>query len=109
MRHGGRWTTHAFVLATFLATGLGTGAPASGDDVPVLADDRLGTRTAPLLLLTRPDVQADLKLTPEQVASAAGVPTAAEAVCLLLEHLAADGRARSSGAGDPGQMRFSRV
>jgi glucose-6-phosphate isomerase len=47
--------------------------------------------------------------TPEQVASAAGVPDAAETVCLLLEHLAANGRARSSGAGDPGQLRFSRV
>lgn len=35
-----------------------------------LSNDRLGTRTAPLLLLTRPEIQADLKLTPEQVASA---------------------------------------
>lgn len=35
-----------------------------------LSDDRLGTRTAPLLLLTRPEIQADLQLTPAQVASA---------------------------------------
>jgi glucose-6-phosphate isomerase len=47
--------------------------------------------------------------TPEQIAAAAGVPDAAETVCLLLEHLAANGRARSSGAGDPGQMRFSKT
>jgi hypothetical protein len=45
----------------------------------------------------------------EQVATAAGVPDAAETVCLLLEHLAANGRALSSGAGDPEQLRFSRV
>lgn len=35
-----------------------------------LSDERLGTRTAPLLLLTRPEIQADLKLTPAQVTSA---------------------------------------
>jgi hypothetical protein len=38
-----------------------------------------------------------------------GATGAAETVCLLLEHLAANGRARSSGAGDPGQLRFSKV
>jgi hypothetical protein len=35
----------------------------------VLPDSRLGVRTAPILLLTRPDVQADLKLSTEQVHS----------------------------------------
>ncbi len=35
----------------------------------VLPDSRLGVRTAPLLLLTRPDVQAELRLSPEQVAT----------------------------------------
>ena len=34
-----------------------------------LPDSRMGIRTAPLLLMTRPDVQADLKLEAEQVAS----------------------------------------
>jgi len=34
-----------------------------------LPDSRMGVRTAPLLLITRPDVQADLKLEAEQVAS----------------------------------------
>lgn len=33
-----------------------------------VSDARLGMRTAPILLLTRPDVQADLALTPEQTA-----------------------------------------
>jgi hypothetical protein len=42
---------------------------AVGGEEP-LPDDRLGTRIAPLLLLTRPDVQADLGLTPEQVVAA---------------------------------------
>jgi hypothetical protein len=36
----------------------------------VLPDDRLGIRTAPLLLLSRPDVQADLKLDRSQVLGA---------------------------------------
>jgi hypothetical protein len=45
-------------------------APAPGADPPPLPDSRLGVRTAPLLLLSRPDVQADLGLTPEQTASA---------------------------------------
>jgi hypothetical protein len=34
-----------------------------------LPDSRMGIRTAPLLLMTRPDVQADLKLEAEQIAS----------------------------------------
>ena len=46
--------------------------------------------------------------TAEQVASALGVPDAAETVYLLLEHLAANGRARSSGADNPGQVTFSK-
>ena len=37
---------------------------------PPLPDDRLGMRTVPLLLLSRPDVRADLKLTPEQIRAA---------------------------------------
>jgi hypothetical protein len=35
-----------------------------------LPDSRLGVRTVPLLLLSRPDVQADLAMTPAQVAEA---------------------------------------
>jgi hypothetical protein len=45
--------------------------PASslGDDAP-LPDSRLGIRTVPLLLLSRPDVRADLGLNPAQTAEA---------------------------------------
>jgi glucose-6-phosphate isomerase len=71
-----------------------------------------GKKAAASILALQGKVLAALSAspqTPEQVASAAGVPDAAETVCLLLEHLAANGRARSSGAGDPGQLRFSRV
>ncbi len=35
----------------------------------ILPDSRLGVRTAPILLLTRPDVQTDLKLSTEQIHS----------------------------------------
>jgi glucose-6-phosphate isomerase len=44
--------------------------------------------------------------TAEQIASAVGVPDAAETVYFLLQHLAANGRARSNGADAPGQMTF---
>src|SRR5947209_2102860 len=37
---------------------------------PPLPDDRLGMRTVPLLLRSRPDVRADLTLTPEQIRAA---------------------------------------
>jgi hypothetical protein len=37
-----------------------------------LSDARLGTRTAPLLLLSRPEIQADLKLSAQQAAAAQG-------------------------------------
>jgi hypothetical protein len=40
-----------------------------GDDAP-LPDSRLGIRTVPLLLLSRPDVRADLGLNPTQTAEA---------------------------------------
>jgi hypothetical protein len=45
--------------------------PASslGDDAP-LPDSRLGIRTVPLLLLSRPDVRADLGMNPAQTAEA---------------------------------------
>jgi hypothetical protein len=33
-------------------------------------DDRLGTRTAPIILLTRHDIQADLGLSPQQISEA---------------------------------------
>jgi glucose-6-phosphate isomerase len=46
--------------------------------------------------------------TAEQVAATMGAAEAAETVFLLLEHLAANGRARMAGPGDPGKATFSR-
>ena len=59
------------VLPTLLVVaGLGTSArPASGDE-PAYPASRLGFRTAPLLLLSRSDVRADLRLDANQAASA---------------------------------------
>jgi glucose-6-phosphate isomerase len=47
--------------------------------------------------------------TAEQVAAAAGSPDAAEAVFQVLEHLAANGRARIVGRGRPGEVLFTAV
>src|SRR5262245_13704122 len=44
--------------------------------------------------------------TAEQIASAVGVPDAAETVYFLLQHLAANGRVRSIETDAPGQMTF---
>jgi hypothetical protein len=62
MRHG--WT----VVPALLVLGLGAfvyNSPALGGE-PL--DERLGIRTAPIFLLSRSDVQADLKLNPTQIA-----------------------------------------
>jgi hypothetical protein len=61
MRHG------LTVFPTLIILGLGlcgVTRPAHGGE-PL--DDRLGGRTVPIFLLTRSDIQADLKLTSEQV------------------------------------------
>jgi glucose-6-phosphate isomerase len=44
--------------------------------------------------------------TAEQIAAVAGAPEAPETAYWILEHLAANGRARVSGDGSPGQMMF---
>ncbi len=59
-----------------------------------LPDDRLGIQTAPLLLLSRNDVRADLGLSPEQ-ASAAEV----EISDLYSRALPLEGAARRAGQG----------
>jgi hypothetical protein len=64
MRHGQRWALFLALLWTYLGTGLAFGGEWA------LPDSRLGVRTAPLLLLSRPDVQAELRLEPAQVAAA---------------------------------------
>ena len=53
-------------LFLIAALSLGTTARAAAG----LPDSRLGTPTAPILLLTRADVRAELKLSPEQAAEA---------------------------------------
>jgi glucose-6-phosphate isomerase len=46
--------------------------------------------------------------TAEQVTAKIGAPGEVETVFLLLEHLAANGRARMAGAGGPGSATFSK-
>jgi hypothetical protein len=58
MRHG-RTILGALILGL-----VGLPAPARGGEP---TDQRLGERTVPIFLLVRPDIQADLKFTPEQV------------------------------------------
>lgn len=64
MRHR---TTPPTACALALVAGLTLTAREAPGQVP---DDRLGVRTAPLLLLSRPDVREDLRLSPSQAASA---------------------------------------
>jgi glucose-6-phosphate isomerase len=70
-----------------------------------------GKKAAASILALQGKELATLSSTPqtaEQVARAIGVPDAAETVYLLLEHLAANSRARSAGEGGPGQITFSK-
>ncbi len=73
MRHG---LTPVALRALVLVAGLEivpAGATLAQGEDWVLPDDRLGVRTAPILLLTRPDVQADLGMTASQVTAARGI------------------------------------
>jgi len=68
-----------------------------------------GKKAAASILALQGKVLAALSAAPQtadEVAAAAGVTDSAETVCLLLEHLAANGRARSDGAGIAAQMTF---
>src|SRR4051794_35436029 len=70
---GGSLTMHrraSLGLAVLLAGVVGLQATCRGG-MDALPDNRLGVRTAPLLLLSRPDVQADLKLSRTQIDDAA--------------------------------------
>jgi hypothetical protein len=62
MGHGSK------VFPALIVFALGFGGFAKSTHGREPADDRLGERTVPIILLTRSDVQADLKLKPEQVA-----------------------------------------
>ncbi|MGC8638777.1 MAG: hypothetical protein ACP5XB_02730 [Isosphaeraceae bacterium] len=59
----------ALLGLTALYFGLLSGARVRGEDW-VLPDNRIGIRTAPLLLLSRPDVQTDLQLQRSQILGA---------------------------------------
>ena len=69
-----------------------------------------GKKAAASILALQGKALAALTTTPqtaEQVAKAIGAPDSAETVYLLLEHLAANGRARSAGADEPGGATFA--
>jgi hypothetical protein len=71
-----------------------------------------GKKAAASIFALQGKVVAALSKTPstaEQVAATTGVPESAETVYLLLEHLAANGRARAAVADDPGQTTFVRA
>jgi glucose-6-phosphate isomerase len=71
-----------------------------------------GKKAAASILALQGKVLSVLSESPqtvEQIAQAAGAPDAAETVCLLLEHLAANGRAHRDGTGSPGQMTFCKT
>ena len=89
MRHGS--TPFAVCAAVVLLSLIPARAP--GADEPPLPDSRLGVRTAPLLLLSRPDVRADLGLNSEQTLSAQRTITALYVQSFIEPHLAsmADG------------------
>jgi glucose-6-phosphate isomerase len=70
-----------------------------------------GKKAAASILALQGKVLAALAKTPqtaEQLAAKADDPDAAETSYFLLQHLAANGRARSHGADAPGQMAFSK-
>ena len=70
-----------------------------------------GKKAAASVLALQGKIVAALSTTPQtadQIAEGAGASDQAEIVYLLLEHLAANGRARSAGAGGPGQTAFCR-
>jgi glucose-6-phosphate isomerase len=71
-----------------------------------------GKKAAASVLALQGKVLAALSAAPQtadQIAAAAGVPDQAETVYLLLEHLAANGRARIAEVGGPGQTAFVRT
>jgi glucose-6-phosphate isomerase len=68
-----------------------------------------GKKAAASVLALQTNVTAALAVKPQtadQIAAAVGSPDLAETVYLLLEHLAANGRARLAGAGEAGKATF---
>jgi glucose-6-phosphate isomerase len=71
-----------------------------------------GKKAAASILNLQVRVQTALSRTPqtaEEVAGGIGAADSTETIYLLLEHLAANGRARSEKANDPGETTFVRV
>jgi hypothetical protein len=69
MRHGSTIVPAVLVLAVALL-GAGGNREASTADWVAITNAHFGQRIAPIYLLPRPDVQRDLRLSPEQVAGA---------------------------------------
>jgi glucose-6-phosphate isomerase len=68
-----------------------------------------GKKAAASILMLQAKVLSALSQSPQtadRIATAIGHPEACEAVFLLLEHLAANGKARIAAPGDPGEMTF---
>jgi glucose-6-phosphate isomerase len=68
-----------------------------------------GKKAAASVLALQTKIAAALssnKLSAEQIAATVGAEDQAETVYLLLEHLAANGKAKSNGDGRPGQMTY---
>src|SRR4051812_7930482 len=68
MRQGQVWAIVNALVCSFFVSGLVPAGVNGGEWM--LPDSRVGVRTAPLLLLSRPDVQVDLRLEPGQVSDA---------------------------------------
>ncbi len=71
-----------------------------------------GKKAAASILALQGRILAALSTTPqtaEQIAAAIGATDSAETIYLLLEHLAANRRARGTAADDPGQVTFVRA
>ena len=79
MRQGRTIVPAGLILFVALLGAGGPGAPAAHE--PAWLDDRFGQPIAPIYLLLRPDVQADLQLNPHQIAGAR------ELVSRLIERL----------------------
>ena len=78
-----RGRTLPAVLATLMVAGLFPTVRSWGAES--LPDGRFGTRTAPILLLSRPDVRADLSLDAKQTAEAEQVMAALHAKAAALK------------------------
>ena len=71
-----------------------------------------GKKAAAAVLSLQAKARAALSNSPQtasQIAAAIGAPESAESVYLILEHLAANGRARIAPAADPGDTTFTRI